>query len=331
MSGNGVGIQSSRSSARGAGLTEYLIVVAGISLAAAATFGAFGDTIRHQTAGMALELAGLDSGNAIAGAVASAGRATDAAAAGGPFFGGGGGGAAGGGGPGAGGGGAGAGGGGVDPSLPYQPPGSGGSGGAGSGGGGSSGPPPVMCVAAASGGGGPQAASATCDSEMALSDEGATWLKDVETLALQPYDDQVGITDEPITEWVEGATIGYGHLILKSQWDTYKDGITEEEADALFLVDAEPFIDAVNGAITVEVEQHEFDAMVIMAFNIGEEGFKSSSVAKLVNDPEATTPYASLEDAWKAWNKSQGKINQGVINRREAEWDMYSQGIYRHW
>src|SRR5690606_11137903 len=102
-------------------------------------------------------------------------------------------------------------------------------------------------------------------------------------------------------------------------------------ADALFLIDAQPFVDAVNEAITVDVKQHEFDAMVIMAFNIGEEGFKGSSVAKLVNDPRADTPYASLEDAWKAWNKSQGKINQGVINRREAEWDMYSQGIYRHW
>lgn len=322
MSGNGVGTQAPRSSARGAGLTEYLMVVAGISLAAAATFGAFGDTIRQQTAGMALELAGLDSSNAIAGAVASAGRATSAAAAGGPFFGSGGG-------AGSGGNGGGAGGGGFDPSLPYQPPGSGGGGGAGSGGG-SSGPPPVMC-AAAGGGNGPQAALATCDTDMALSDTGATWLKEVETLALQPYDDQVGITDDPITEWVKGATIGYGHLILESQWDTYKDGITEEEADALFLIDAQPFVDAVNEAITVDVKQHEFDAMVIMAFNIGEEGFKGSSVAKLVNDPNADTPYASLEDAWKAWNKSQGKINQGVINRREAEWDMYSQGIYRHW
>lgn len=325
MSGNGEGTQAPRSSARGAGLNEYLIVVAGISLAAAATFGAFGDTMRHQAAGMALELAGLDSTNAIAGAVASAGRATSAAAAGGAFF-------DGSGGAGSGGGGAGAGGGGFDPSLPYQPPGSGGGGGTGGGdGGGSSGPPPVMCAATASGGSGPQAASATCDSEMTLSAEGEAWLKYVEKLALQPYYDQVGITDEPITVWVDGATIGYGHLILKDQWDTYKGGITKDEAEALFLVDAEPFVNAVNEAITVDVEQHEFDAMVILAFNIGEDGFKSSSVAKLINDPNADTPYASLEDAWKAWNKSQGKVNQGLINRREAEWDMYSQAIYRHW
>src|SRR5690606_32011644 len=181
MSGNGVGTHAPRSPARGAGLTEYLLVVAGISLAAAATFGAFGGTMRHQAAGMALELAGLDSSDAIAGAVASAGRATSAAAEGGAFFGGSRGAGSGGGGS--------AGGGGFDPSLPYQPPGAGSGGSTGGGGGADgSGPPPATCAAMARGGSGPQAASATCDSEMTLSDEGETWLKEVEKLALQPYD-----------------------------------------------------------------------------------------------------------------------------------------------
>ncbi len=193
MSGYGEGTRVRRSTARGAGLTEYLIVVAGISIAAAVTFGAFGNTMRHQAAGMALELAGLDSTDAIAGAVASAGRASSAAAAGGAFFGGDGG--------------VGVGdGGGLDPGLPFQPPDSGGGGGGGDGG---HGPPPAMCPAG--GGSGPQALSVFCESEMTLSAEGEAWLKEVEKLALYPYDDQKGITGEPITEWVEGATIGYGH------------------------------------------------------------------------------------------------------------------------
>lgn len=318
-------IQIRRSSARGAGLTEYLIVVAGISLAAAATFGAFGDTMRHQVAGMALELAGLDSTDVIAGAVASAERATSAAAVGGAFF------------DGSGGAGIGGSGGGFDPSLPYQPPGSGEGGGNGGGGGGSgsSGPPPVVC-AAASGGSGPQVASAACDSEMALSDEGETWLKDVEKLALQPYDDQKGMAAGPITEWVPGATIGYGHLIDEEEWDRFKNGITKGEATLQFQADVGPFVDLVNDVITIDVEQHEFDAMVALAYNIGPgsstvDGFQNSSVVKLVNDPEAVTNFSSLEAAWKAWNKSQGKVMQGLINRRVAEWDMYSKGVYRHW
>jgi type VI secretion system secreted protein VgrG len=130
---------------------------------------------------------------------------------------------------------------------------------------------------------------------------------------------------------VKGATIGYGHLIRKKDWPRFRDGITQEEADLLFQADIGPYVDKVNEVITADLKQHEFDALVIFAYNIGEEGFATSSAAKLVNDPDASTPYPDLESAWKAWNQSQGKINRGLINRRAAEWDMYSRNIYRYW
>ena len=38
--------------------------------------------------------------------------------------------------------------------------------------------------------------------------------------------------------------------------------------------------------------------------------------------------YPTLESAWKAWNRSQGKTSNGLINRRQNEWNMYNQGIY---
>lgn len=169
---------------------------------------------------------------------------------------------------------------------------------------------------------------APSDQDMQLSQQGRDLLKSIETLRLKPYDDQTG---KDVTEWVEGATIGYGHLISKMEWDLYKDGITVEQADELFENDLSPFVDVVNEAITVSVSQQQFDAMVLLAYNIGPGSFSGSSVVKLVNDPSAKTPYASLEDAWKAWNKSQGKINQGLINRRAAEWKIYTDGVYERW
>lgn len=33
----------------------------------------------------------------------------------------------------------------------------------------------------------------------------------------------------------------------------------------------------------------------------------------------------------KAWNKSQGKVNAGLTNRRAAEWRIYTSGIYARW
>ena len=63
---------------RGQGMTEYLIVVALIAVGAIGVYTLFGQTIRNQTAGLALEVAGRDAAAAINGARTNA---TDAQAA----------------------------------------------------------------------------------------------------------------------------------------------------------------------------------------------------------------------------------------------------------
>jgi len=45
---------------RGQGMTEYIIIVAMIAIAAIAVYQYFGQTVRNQTAAMAQELAGED-------------------------------------------------------------------------------------------------------------------------------------------------------------------------------------------------------------------------------------------------------------------------------
>ena len=83
------------------------------------------------------------------------------------------------------------------------------------------------------------------------SEKGVELLKSIETLATEPYDDQTG---EKIDRWVKGATIGYGHLILQDQWERYRDGITEAEASELFGQDLQPFLDAINRAVTLQLQ-----------------------------------------------------------------------------
>ncbi|SQD76522.1 glycoside hydrolase family protein [Moritella yayanosii] len=163
---------------------------------------------------------------------------------------------------------------------------------------------------------------------MFFGQKGINLLKSIEELATSPYDDQTG---KDITVWIEGATIGYGHLIAKSDWSKYKDGLTETEALSLFKGDLSPFVNTIKNKVKVSVTQNEFDAMVILAFNIGQTGFSSSSVLKMVNDPLTTTSYTTLEKAWKAWDKSQGKVSRGLTNRRQAEWNIYNKGVYAKW
>lgn len=162
----------------------------------------------------------------------------------------------------------------------------------------------------------------------AFSKAASDLLKLVEALSLKPYDDQ---TRQGISGWVPGATIGYGHLITKEQWANYANGFAQDQAEALLVHDLAPSMTAVQNTILAPVSQNEFDAMIILTFNIGATGFASSSVAKLINDPQARTAYADLEGAWKSWDKSQGKVMAGLDKRRQAEWNIYASGIYKQW
>jgi len=161
-----------------------------------------------------------------------------------------------------------------------------------------------------------------------LSSDAIQLLHKIEGLATTPYDDQTG---KDITQWVKGATIGYGHLIRRYEWSLYKNGISEKQADKLYQSDMSPFEEKVSQSVTSKILQQEYDALVIFIFNIGRTGFSNSSVLKLVNNPGANTSYDSLEDAWMVWNKSQGKVMRGLTNRRAAEWRIYSKGIYKGW
>lgn len=63
----------------GQGMTEYIIIVALIAVAAIGVYSLFGKTIRNQVAGLAGEVAGSGSASAIANATAAAGAAGSAA------------------------------------------------------------------------------------------------------------------------------------------------------------------------------------------------------------------------------------------------------------
>ena len=62
-------------SPRGHGMTEYIVVVAVVAVAAIGVYSMLGQTIRNQTAGIAQEISGNDAGAAINAATSSAAAA----------------------------------------------------------------------------------------------------------------------------------------------------------------------------------------------------------------------------------------------------------------
>ena len=161
-----------------------------------------------------------------------------------------------------------------------------------------------------------------------LSAKGEELLRSAEGLSLKPYSDKTG---KEITSWEEGATIGYGHLIQEGDWAEYEGGITAERAEALFKSDVATFVRSVARVLPAGLSQHEFDAAVMLSYNIGAGAFVGSSAAALIKNPKASTPYPNLESAWKAWNRVGDSVVQGLVNRRNAEWKVYSKGVYEQW
>src|SRR5207249_604540 len=110
-----------------------------------------------------------------------------------------------------------------------------------------------------------------------------------------------------------------------------QSGIQQIEAEHLLVHDLAPCGAAVRNTITALINQNEFDAMVILTFNIGVPAFTTSTVSKLINNPNAASPYPNLEAAWKAWDRSQGQVMAGLDNRRRCEWNVYAHGVYQSW
>lgn len=121
-------------------------------------------------------------------------------------------------------------------------------------------------------------------------------------------------------------TIGYGHTGAAGGPITYSDGtttskvivgksITRKEANRIHASDMAKFEKPVSAAVTRKPSQHQFDAMVSLAFNIGAGAFGKSSVLRKFNAGDNQ----GAADAFLLWNKAGGKALAGLTRRRNAE------------
>jgi lysozyme len=154
-----------------------------------------------------------------------------------------------------------------------------------------------------------------------FSKQGLELLKEVEGFRNQAYQDSVGI-------W----TIGYGHtgslIALKDQTgltfhpethSVFKGlTLTNEQCDLLLKSDIAHVEDVVKDIVGESVNNNQYSALVIWAFNIGANAAENSTLAHnffdMRTDPETFVP-AQL----RRWNKAGGRVLKGLVNRREKE------------
>ena len=144
------------------------------------------------------------------------------------------------------------------------------------------------------------------ENKLQLSTNGFNLLAELEGVVLHPYKDSVGIP-----------TIGIGSTYYEDGTKvTMKDkAITKERAIQLAKNVVKSFEARVNKSILLPMTQNQFDAMVLLCYNIGESGFARSSVVRNFNAGNLQ----KAADSFLLWNKAGGKVVRGLVNRRNIE------------
>ena len=144
---------------------------------------------------------------------------------------------------------------------------------------------------------------------MKTSDRGIDFIKSFETLQLKAYK---AVQTEPYY------TIGYGHYGPDVIPGTT---ITETEAERLLAEDLADTERAVSNATAGwELEQCQFDALVSLAFNVGVNAFRNSTLLKLVKQG---ADEATIRAEFGKWSHSGGRVLKGLQRRRQAEADLF--------
>jgi len=124
----------------------------------------------------------------------------------------------------------------------------------------------------------------------------------------------------PYMDTAGRCSVGYGHVIHDGRCNgtepaEFIHGITQTRADQLALEDIRTTEKTISTTVTVCLNQHEFDALVDLVFNIRSDRFTSSRVLQLLNsgDPNATV------DAIRGWRYVDGNDVSDLTARREDE------------
>ena len=141
---------------------------------------------------------------------------------------------------------------------------------------------------------------------MRLDDKGYDELHKREGIKLKPYLDTQGVP-----------TIAMGNTYyLDGKKVTMQDKpLTIREAYKLGRITSDNFAKQVNALLTKEVTQNQFNALVSLAYNIGINAFRKSTVLRRVNvNPNDPT----IKNAFMMWTK-----NKELIGRRKSEVEQY--------
>ena len=67
--------------------------------------------------------------------------------------------------------------------------------------------------------------------------------------------------------------------------------------------------------VKVDLQQHEFDALVAWVYNLGPTNLGESTMLKVLNGGQ----FDRVPEEMNRWTRAGGKILEGLVRRRQAE------------
>lgn len=159
---------------------------------------------------------------------------------------------------------------------------------------------------------------------MRASPELIDYLKRREEFRATPYLDAAG-------KW----TIGYGHLIRPHEKKSLAY-LTEPQGELLLDQDCGPvelYLSAIMPRFDAPLNQHQFDGVVSLAFNIGLKAFEDSTLLKRLREGDFGAAAAEF-DRWIYITKTgldgvARKVrSRGLMNRRSMDRAVFERGVY---
>lgn len=144
---------------------------------------------------------------------------------------------------------------------------------------------------------------------MKTSAKGIDFIVKEEGVVLHPYKDARGIPTIGVgsTYWEDGRKVSMSD-----------EPITKDRAFDLFSYTLKRYEAQVNESVNRPINQNQFDALVSLCYNIGTDGFKSSTVAKLVKANPCDPNIRQWFEAWRFADKK-----PILLERRKREHKLY--------
>lgn len=155
---------------------------------------------------------------------------------------------------------------------------------------------------------------------MQMSERGKELLSQWEGIETKVYRDVAGLPTIGVGHLLTKDELTSGKIVINGQQVKYEDGLTHAQIIALLGQDLATFEKAVNDSVQVTLQQHQYDALVSFAFNVGASAFRSSTLLKRLNEGK----YDDVPDQLKRWVFSGGQKVQGLINRRNHEIQLWN-------